>query len=250
MKTGQTQVPGMIPDELMTGWTINGTTGKGMDQTMNHGNQPKSHEILVLAAGIAMAALLVSAIVYFAFTDMKKAQILTAAFVTHSFGGRAAGVGLCIMAGFTPYLNILYNMYLEVMIVCFIYFLFVYSITNHIRKAWVLNFTANLKETADKNKEKIARYGWFGLFLFVMVPLPFTGPVMGAIIGYLLRMKLFRNFSAVFLGTFSAIVMWVICFEFLEKHLHMIQYFLVAILVIVLFFHFRTLETLFFKKKP
>ena len=217
---------------------------------MTRETRPKSHEILVLVTGIVMAALLFITIVYYGFVDMKKAQILIAAFVTHSFGGRAAGVGLCIMAGFTPQLNILFNMYLEVMIVCFVYFLFVYSITNHVRTAWVLNFTANLKETADKNKHKIARYGWFGLFLFVMVPLPFTGPVMGAIIGYLLRMKLVRNFSAVFLGTFSAIVVWVVCVQFLEEHLHMIQYFLAAILAIVLFFHFRTLKTLFFRKKP
>lgn len=216
---------------------------------MNLESQYKSHEIKVLVTGIIMAALLILTVVYFFFIDLKKSQIILATFFTHSFGGRAAGVGICILAGFKPCLNIVYNMYLEVMIVCFVYFLFVYSITNHIKRPWVLKFTENLKESADKNKEKIAKYGWLGLFIFVMVPLPFTGPVVGSIIGFLLRIRLLLNFSAVFLGTLAAIVLWVIGFEFLEKHLHMIQYFLVAILAVVLFLHFRTLKSLFFRKK-
>lgn len=221
----------------------------GDGNPMNRERLPKSHEIMVLGTGVVMALALLALIVFFAFTDMKKAQILGAALVTHSLGGRAAGVGLCIMAGLPPFWNAMYNMYLEVMIVCFVYFLFVYSITHHVRSPWLVSFTENLRETADRNKNKIARYGWLGLFLFVMAPLPFTGPVMGSIIGYLLRMRLSKNLSAVFLGTYAAIVVWVACFEFLEKHLHVIQYFLVAILAIVLIFHFRTLEKLFSRKK-
>jgi uncharacterized membrane protein len=215
---------------------------------MTEMKKPRSRALLVVTVGIAMAVALVFLILYFVFTNPGMAKILSAAFVTHSFGGRAAGVGLCIMAGLSPFWNTMYNMYLEVMIVCFMYYLFVYSLTHHIRTHWVLSFVNNLRETAEKNKDKIGRYGWLGLFLFVMAPLPFTGPVMGSIIGYLLRMRASRNFSAVFLGTYAAIILWVVCFGFLEEHLHMIQYFLVVILAIVLFFHFRTIKALFFTK--
>jgi uncharacterized membrane protein len=196
-----------------------------------------------------MVVSLILLIGYFAFNDFRKAEILTAALITHSFGGRAAGVGLCIIAGFPPYLNILYNMYLEVMIVFLIYFIFVYSVTNHIKTPWVVAFTDNLRETAFKNKDNIEKYGWIGLFFFVMLPIPFTGPVMGSIIGFLLQMKVVKNFSAVFPGTLAAIVLWVLCFQFLDEHLHVIQYFLVVIIGIVLFMHFKTIKAMFFKKK-
>ena len=215
---------------------------------MNRLKQTLGPEFWVVITGIIMAVGLVSLIVYFAVVEPGKAKILGAAFITHSFGGRAAGVGLCIMAGINAFWNTTYNMYLEVMIVCFMYFLFVYTLTNHIKNPWMVSFTNNMLETANRNKGKIGKYGWIGLFLFVMAPLPFTGPVMGSIIGYLLGMVLWKNFSAVFLGTLSAIILWVACFEFLDKHLHMIQYALVVIVGIVLFFHLKTLKALFSKK--
>lgn len=172
---------------------------------------------------------------------------LALAFLAHTFGGRAAGVGLCIMAKLPRFWNMAYNFYLEVLIVCFTYSLFVFSINHRIQFRWAITFTTNMMEKARKHKDKVEKYGWVGLFLFVMIPLPVTGPVVGSIIGYLLRMGIWRNMSAVLLGTLTAIAAWVLSFEFLEKHLHMIQYFIAAIIVIVVCVHIKTIKTLFKK---
>jgi uncharacterized membrane protein len=214
---------------------------------MNEEKLHHSPEGRVLIAGIFMAVFLVLLVIYFWFAEPVQAKTLSLAFLAHSFGGRAAGVGLCIMSGLHFFWNVVYNLYLEILIVCFTYSLFVFSLTHHIQFSWAITFTRNLMTKAAKHKDKIEKYGWIGLFLFVMIPLPVTGPVVGSIIGYLLKMKLWRNFSAVFLGTFTAIAVWVVCFEFLEKHLHMIQYFLVAIIVMVVVIHIKTIKSLFLR---
>lgn len=209
-------------------------------QKLNHTTEGR-----VLLIGISMAVCLALLIIYFLIVAPERAKTISLVFLAHTFGGRAAGVGLCIMSGIGYVWNVSYNLFLEILIVCFTYSLFVFSLTHHIKFKWAIAFTKNLMEKATKNKDKIERFGWIGLFLFVMVPLPVTGPVVGSIIGYLLKMNIWRNLSAVILGTLSAIIAWVVCFEFLEQHLHMIQYFLVVIIAIVLFFHIKTIKGIF-----
>ena len=85
-----------------------------------------------------------------------------------------------------------------------------------------------------EQKEKIEPLGWIGIFFCVMAPLPVTGPGVGSISGYLLKLSIVKNFSATFMGTLTAIIVWFFCFDFLEQRFHMIQYLFAAIVIIVL----------------
>ena len=191
-----------------------------------------SSEGQILIVGILMALLLVGTIGYYLITDPIMSRTLGLVFVAHTFGGRAAGIGLCIIAELNSLVTVLYNFYLEVLIVCWTYSLFVLSINNYIKFRGLRLYSLRLERKARRHKDKIANYGWIGLFLFVMVPFPATGPVIGSIIGYLLKFRLWRNFSATFLGTLSAIVIWFVFFDFLEQHLHMIRFVFGGIIVI------------------
>ncbi len=189
-----------------------------------------------------MSIILLVITVIAAISDFDMAKSLALAFVAHTFGGRAAGIGLCIISGMNLPLTIVYNFYLEILIVCFTYSIFVLSLNNYIKFHWVESLTARLMEKADKHKEQIRKYGWLGIFLFVMVPLPVTGPVVGSTIGYLLKMNLWHNFTAVFLGTLAAIIGWTFGFDFLEQHVHIIQYILIGILLLVLGSYMKTIK--------
>lgn len=202
-------------------------------------------ESKVFLAGVAMLAALLIIIGYLAVIDFEKSKALTLAFGAHTFGGRAAGIGLCIISGMNIFWTIVYNMYLEILIVCFTYSIFVLSLNNYIKFQWVETATVKMMEKADRHKDVIRKYGWIGIFLFVMIPLPVTGPVVGSTIGYLLKMSLFRNFTAVFLGTLAAIIGWAFGFDFLESHLHVIQYVIVGILLIVAISYMNTIKKWF-----
>ncbi|MFH1152892.1 MAG: small multi-drug export protein [Pseudomonadota bacterium] len=207
----------------------------------------KTSEGRILCAGFGLSIILIVIIGCYAFSDPVTARTLSLAFVAHTFGGRAAGIGLCIINGFSLFWTIAYNFYLEILIVFYTYSVFILSINNYIRFKWVIRYTAKVMAQAAARKDQVEKYGWIGLFLFVMAPLPLTGPVVGSIIGYLLRLNVWRNFSAVFLGTLAAIIGWVFCFDFLEAHLHIIQYVIAAIIGVVLLSYLKNIKDWFRK---
>lgn len=57
---------------------------------------------------------------------------------------------------------------------------------------------------ADKNRPKIETYGFWGLFLFVAIPLPGTGAWTGSLVAALIDMKFGKAILAVLLGVLSA----------------------------------------------
>ena len=215
-----------------------------MKQKLFYTNEGK-----ILLTGLLLSLLLLIVIGYFATIDIEIAKTLGLTFFVHSFGGRAAGIGLCIMNGFGPVVTIVYNFYLEALIVCFTYSIFVLTTNNYIKVIWVTNLMQRLAQKAVEQKDKVESYGWIGLFLFVMLPLPVTGPVMGSVIGYMLKVNLFKNFSATGSGTFSAIVVWFFCFDFLEQRFHVIQYVFAGIVILALLSHHKAIIKLLFGKK-
>jgi len=65
-------------------------------------------------------------------------------------------------------------------------------------------FDRYLENLRKRGKPKVDRYGLWGLFLFVAVPLPLTGAYTGTILAWLLGMNWKRAFLAVSLGVLVA----------------------------------------------
>ena len=215
-----------------------------MKQKLFHTTEGK-----ILLAGFMLFLLLLIVIGYYAIIDIAIAETLGLAFFAHTFGGRAAGIGLCIMNGFGPIVTIGYNFYLEILLVCFAYSIFVLTTNNYIRITWVTNLIEKLAQKAEEQKEKVQSYGWIGLFIFVMLPLPVTGPVMGSVIGYLLKIKLVKNFTATCSGTLAAIIVWFYCFDFLEQRFHVIQYIFAGVVILALLSRRKAIIKFFSSKK-
>lgn len=208
-----------------------------------------SIEFKILLTGAFLSVLLMAYIGYYAITDFRTAETLLLVFGAHTFGGRAAGIGLCIYNGMGALPAIAYNFYIEVLIVCFTYAGFVLSTKSYLRVGWIMTLMTRLNEKALAHKDKIKPYGWIGIFFFVMAPLPVTGPVVGSIIGYMLRLSLVRNLSATFLGTLTAIIVWFYCFDFLEHRFHIIQYVFVVIAVAIVIPHLKKIKEFIVTKK-
>ncbi len=63
-----------------------------------------------------------------------------------------------------------------------------------------------LKRKADKNKDQIVKYGFWGLVIFVGIPLPGTGAWTGSLVAALLHMPFKKAFAACALGVLMASV--------------------------------------------
>lgn len=171
------------------------------------------------------------------FSDRLLARTLAGVFLANAFGGRAAGVGLCIAFQMGLPETIAFNLFVEVVVVLFSYSLFLFSMNYYIKSRFVNKALLKVEKNALKYQDKIARYGWIGVFTFVMLPLPGTGPVAGSIIAYFLNFTFARNFVCVISGTLTAIVLWTVFFDFLSQHvsaIHVVIGLVIAVAVLSL----------------
>ena len=71
---------------------------------------------------------------------------------------------------------------------------------------------------AMNHSDQIEKYGYFGLFLFVAIPLPGTGAWTGSLIASLLEMKTGKCILAVLLGVMTAgLIMSLLSFGLIQK---------------------------------
>lgn len=75
-----------------------------------------------------------------------------------------------------------------------------------------------LDEKVEKNKEKIEKYGYLGLILFVGVPLPGTGAWTGCLLAAVLDMDRKKSFACVVCGVLMAsIIMMILSYGIVGK---------------------------------
>lgn len=63
-----------------------------------------------------------------------------------------------------------------------------------------------MENKVDKKRDVVDKYGYWGLFLFVAIPLPGTGAWTGSLVAALLKMKIKKSFIFIGLGVISAAI--------------------------------------------
>lgn len=96
--------------------------------------------------------------------------------------------------------------------------LFITKILDIMRKSKYFSGIVNwLDKKVDKHKSSIEKYGFWGLVLFVGIPLPGTGAWTGSLIASVLEMDIKKSFLAILLGVVMAsIIMMLISFGLLR----------------------------------
>ena len=84
--------------------------------------------------------------------------------------------------------------------------LFIKAIFAWIRKVMpkLNGFVTKLEQRAEKNRATVEKYAFWGLFLFVAIPLPGTGAWTGALIAAMMDMPLKKAFPSIALGVITA----------------------------------------------
>jgi uncharacterized membrane protein len=165
-------------------------------------------EVKILSIGLMLCALTGLYFLYLVFTDPGLYAVLSSTTIVHLMGGRALGIARCLSADISLFYTIVFNFYLEVVIVLVAYGVIVLIMRNVIQPKLFHSAVRQAELAAQLQRTKIKRYGAVGLFLFVMFPLFFTGPLIGSIIGYLLHYRAINNFLIVFSGTLTSIIIY------------------------------------------
>jgi len=82
--------------------------------------------------------------------------------------------------------------------------LFIRYIFKILKKTPLRSFVEWCENKAEKKSDQIRKYAYWGVFLFVAVPLPGTGAWMGALISVLLNMDPKKTFPVIVLGVLTA----------------------------------------------
>jgi uncharacterized membrane protein len=167
-------------------------------------------EVRILTIGLALAGLLGAWLAYLVVADSRLYATLSSTVILHLVGGRGLGVVTCLSAGLSAWFTVVYNFYLEVVIVLIAYGVVVLIMRNLIQPKLLKSTVRQAELAAQRQRTRVKRYGAIGLFVFVMFPFMMTGPVAGAIIGYLLNYRPRANFSIVFSGTLASIVIYTV----------------------------------------
>ena len=95
---------------------------------------------------------------------------------------------------------------------------YINSILEWMRKSKKFNKIAKwLDKKVEKNKDKIEKFGFWGLVLFVGIPLPGTGAWTGCLVAAVLEMDRKKSFFAAMIGILIAsIIMMVLSFGLLK----------------------------------
>lgn len=107
--------------------------------------------------------------------------------------------------GLSPWIAIPVAMIGNILPIPFI-ILFIKRIFAWMRKKgeWFNKIVDKMEAKAEKNKEKVLKYAFWGLALFVAIPLPGTGAWTGALVAAMLDMPLKKSFPSILLGVVVA----------------------------------------------
>lgn len=167
-----------------------------------------STEGRMLGAGLALTGLMLLAfgIGWHLYPD----RILPYAIMTglNLIIGREAGMSFGYASGFGHAQVVPLNILIETIQVLVIYPLFVQS-TRHLIKLRTLEpFFTRIQRAAESRGGVVQHFGIAGLFVFVFAPFWMTGPVVGAIIGFLIGLRPWLNLAVVLVATYIAIGVW------------------------------------------
>lgn len=141
--------------------------------------------------------------------DPALGTILLSSIGLHAVGARAPAILYGLVSGLSPMTTLFFNFYIEVLIVILCYYSFVLIVREGIETKFLHLAAKRAELAAQKHRAAIKRYELVGLFFFVMAPFAMTGPVTGAIVGYLLNLRPWVTFAVVLSGTFCALAGYV-----------------------------------------
>lgn len=162
---------------------------------------------LLLAALLLTAALFVALGIAW-WVDPERTVVYVAMTGLNLVIGRAAGMSLGYASGLGHAEVVPWNVIVETLQVLVVYPLFALGWKHLIDTSRWAATMARLQAAAEAQRGTIQRYGIAGLFVFVFTPFWMTGPVVGAIIGFLIGLRPRTNLLVVLSATYVAIGVW------------------------------------------
>ena len=171
----------------------------------------------ILLLGLVLLAILLGALALTWFIAPDAAFVYIVMGGLNLTVGRAAGMSFGYASGLGHPQVIPLNMIIETIQVIVVYPLFALTWTHLIETPRWTAMMGRMTVAAQAHRDQIQRYGVLGLFFFVFTPFWMTGPVIGAIIGFLIGLRTSTNLMVVLSATYVAICVWALLLNELSR---------------------------------
>jgi uncharacterized membrane protein len=171
----------------------------------------------ILLVGLALSILTLGALAVGWGLQRDKALVYGAMAGLNLTVGRAAGMSFGYASGLGHAQVVPLNIVIETIQVLVVYPLFALTWTHLIDTPRWTAMMERLHQSAEAHRGAIQRFGILGLFVFVFTPFWMTGPVVGAIIGFLIGLRARTNLMVVLTATYVAIGLWALLLNELSR---------------------------------
>lgn len=148
------------------------------------------------------------------------AKILSMVAANH-LGGRLAFIAVGLENGLSFYLIIPIIVFYNTTYLLLMYSIFVFFSERVKKLKFIRNYIESIQNKAKNKNRLFKKWNWFGLSLFVWIPLPWTGAVIGSYIAHLEGYDTRETFLIVIPSMWVGIISWTLWFdelyEFIEQ---------------------------------
>lgn len=167
--------------------------------------------------GILMLGIAIALLVLGAFADFRFVAKIFSMITANHIGGRLPFITVGLENGFSPSLIIPLVIFYNTTYVLLMYSLFVF-LSGEIKRFKTINhLVESLKKEAEKRKRFFKRWSRLGIFIFVWIPLPWTGAAIGSYIAYLEGYSIKDTFLTVLPAMWIGVISWTLWFDELYK---------------------------------
>ena len=134
------------------------------------------------------------------------------------FAELRGGIPLALFYGVNPVIAFITCTAANILIIPIIFFFLTYLHEHFMKiRLYKKTFDYFMERTRRKTHDKINKYGYLGLALFVAIPLPVTGAYTGTLAAWFFGMKKTKSFLAISLGVVTAaIIVTIVAYNGIE----------------------------------
>ncbi|GEM_PF-5785232 len=117
------------------------------------------------------------------------------------------------------WVNVVFNSLITISIICYFNTLFSLSCKKLFHLPILHSTFQDIKGDAKRQKKTWARFGIPGVFAFVFIPMPMTGPVVGSLLARFVGLRYWGVLTTVIFASISSICAWGYAADVLEQYL-------------------------------
>ena len=174
---------------------------------------PVSDKIAILVCAIVFLGIGLAIMGLLLVTDPILAARIASMISANHLGGRLAFIGVGLEFGLPSSLIILIIIVYNTTYLLILNYLLVFFQEKIQKVGFIRKYTESLRKKAQKRARFVKKWSWIGIAVFVWLPFPMTGAVMGSIIAYIEGYNIRKTLLLVITSMWLGVVCWTLWFD-------------------------------------